>query len=562
MSVFYDLNKTPRNILNQAIVRAIVSESNGALFDPSDMSTMFQDAAGTIPVTAVEQPVGLMLDKVRGLMLGPELVSNGTFDTDASGWTPTGIGVTNYTIDSGTVIVTTNAVSGLAQAVPTEVGKLYRATVKLKSISGVSGSCRVDAPLGPPVAQSASSSSLESTTVQVIFKATSSQTTLCLRVSSAGTFSFDEVSTRELYGYHATQPITASRPTLSARYNLLTKTEDFSDAVWGSEINLTTTSNTAIAPDGTLTADTITTTAVTHAKFQVFTCVPNTQYTFSFYAKRGTMTDAKYSVYDLTGASNIVAATSYYSAINAGTFSRVSITFTTPANCISCRVYPLRDSGVIGTIHMWGADVRLGLSGHYQRVNTKTDYDTDERYFKKYLRFDGVDDYLNLPYMGLYAAGSASVIAARDEKSSHAIETYTVSERSTLANAPYYLFDTKPAGVLSCGVIARNDSTTTIANTISSALSSVSNSTVMSYIDNGANIKRFKNSILATSSVYVRSGTLTPNNTTIGAFVVSTGGLGFMNNNLYGLIITKSAITDAQRIKCERYAASKSGVIL
>lgn len=63
MSAFYDLSKTPRNILNQAIVKAIVAESNGLLFDPSDMSTMFQDAAGTVPVTAVEQPVGKIIDK-------------------------------------------------------------------------------------------------------------------------------------------------------------------------------------------------------------------------------------------------------------------------------------------------------------------------------------------------------------------------------------------------------------------------------------------------------------------------------------------------------------------
>ncbi len=35
----------------------------GAWYDPSDLSTLFQDAAGTTPVTAVEQPVGGMLDK-------------------------------------------------------------------------------------------------------------------------------------------------------------------------------------------------------------------------------------------------------------------------------------------------------------------------------------------------------------------------------------------------------------------------------------------------------------------------------------------------------------------
>lgn len=35
----------------------------GTWYDPSDMSTLFQDSAGTTPVTAVEQPVGRMLDK-------------------------------------------------------------------------------------------------------------------------------------------------------------------------------------------------------------------------------------------------------------------------------------------------------------------------------------------------------------------------------------------------------------------------------------------------------------------------------------------------------------------
>ena len=35
----------------------------GGWYDVSDMSTLFQDEAGTTPVTAVEQPVGLMLDK-------------------------------------------------------------------------------------------------------------------------------------------------------------------------------------------------------------------------------------------------------------------------------------------------------------------------------------------------------------------------------------------------------------------------------------------------------------------------------------------------------------------
>lgn len=35
----------------------------GAWYDPSDLTTLFQDSAGITPVTAFEQPVGLMLDK-------------------------------------------------------------------------------------------------------------------------------------------------------------------------------------------------------------------------------------------------------------------------------------------------------------------------------------------------------------------------------------------------------------------------------------------------------------------------------------------------------------------
>lgn len=39
------------------------SGAPGAWYDPSDFSTLFQDSAGTTPVTAVDQPVGRILDK-------------------------------------------------------------------------------------------------------------------------------------------------------------------------------------------------------------------------------------------------------------------------------------------------------------------------------------------------------------------------------------------------------------------------------------------------------------------------------------------------------------------
>lgn len=44
-------------------VSLFANGEQGAWYDPSDMSTLFQDAAGTTPVTAADQQVGLMRDK-------------------------------------------------------------------------------------------------------------------------------------------------------------------------------------------------------------------------------------------------------------------------------------------------------------------------------------------------------------------------------------------------------------------------------------------------------------------------------------------------------------------
>ncbi|USI86795.1 hypothetical protein LZ086_18010 [Acinetobacter johnsonii] len=47
-----------------SLMRKLFSNGEqGFFYDPNDLSTMYQDAAGTIPVTAVGQPVGLMKDK-------------------------------------------------------------------------------------------------------------------------------------------------------------------------------------------------------------------------------------------------------------------------------------------------------------------------------------------------------------------------------------------------------------------------------------------------------------------------------------------------------------------
>lgn len=49
--------------LTQLIKSLFANNEQGFAYDPNDLSTLYQDAAGTIPVTGAGQPVGLILDK-------------------------------------------------------------------------------------------------------------------------------------------------------------------------------------------------------------------------------------------------------------------------------------------------------------------------------------------------------------------------------------------------------------------------------------------------------------------------------------------------------------------
>lgn len=362
MSAFYNVDQPPFNMGSAA--RAIAAANNGLLFDIGDMSTMFQDAAGTVPVTAVEQPVGLILDK--------------------------------------------------------------------------SGN-----------------------------------------------------------GNHATQSITASRPVLSARKNVLLATE-----------TLATQSVTSVAA----------------------------QYTLSF-TGTGSVTLSGTATGTLTGT---------------GTDNRVSLAVTPTAGTLTLTV-----SGSVTK-----AQLELGaVAGSYQRVNTATDYDTNPALFPKYLKFDGVDDYLNLPYMGLYANGSASVVAAMSENKV-AYGTTLINETSRSLTAPMY----NPTRQSDLGnnwrSLIRNDANVVTLSSTGASINADGHTSVRSRIDSASNTTAFENSINKESYNYTRSGVLTLDKTTIGALLIG-GVMGSPNNmKLYGLIITKSALTDAQRVRCERFLARKAGVML
>ena len=57
------LGGTSKKTFDQIIQSLFANNEQGFFYDPNDLSTMFQDAAGTVPVTAAGQPVGRILDK-------------------------------------------------------------------------------------------------------------------------------------------------------------------------------------------------------------------------------------------------------------------------------------------------------------------------------------------------------------------------------------------------------------------------------------------------------------------------------------------------------------------
>ena len=106
-----------------------------------------------------------------------------------------------------------------------------------------------------------------------------------------------------------------------------------------------------------------------------------------------------------------------------------------------------------------------------------------------------------------------------------------------------------------------DDTAAVVLYTTGSAFSGASDKVIRSVVDTGNNIKLFKNGALAANDNYTRAGTLTLNNTTIVASV-STTTSNYASMKLYGLIITKSPLTDAQRRACERHLSRKAGVML
>lgn len=200
---------------NQIIQSLFTNNEQGFFYDPNDLTTMFQDAAGTVPVTAVGQPVGLMLDKSKGLVLGSERAVNGDFSNGSANWNVSGADATHIvTFADGKVRYQSDTISpvlALNQGGAVVTGKWYEVTINCSSY--VSGSLKIDAGNGAQVVVSGLG------TFKTKILASTNVLTLVINSPNVD-LTIDSISVKELAGNHAYQTNAASRPIL--RQNAVT----------------------------------------------------------------------------------------------------------------------------------------------------------------------------------------------------------------------------------------------------------------------------------------------------------------------------------------------------
>jgi hypothetical protein len=230
------------------------------------------------------------------------------------------------------------------------------------------------------------------------------------------------------------QAITGARPKLSARYNLLTYSEQFDNAAW-TKSGATITVNAVTAPDGTLTADKLVELASTgeHSTGQNI-LTAGLAFNFSVYVKaaersiaflRAKRSTGVYSnlYFDLTtgtvgtvgaewiNASILHVGDGWYRISGAMASAGASPNFSTIGMTTADGGLSYAGDGTSG-IYIWGADLRLASDTDqpaYQRVTTATDY--DDVGFDPYLQFDRIDDALTATIPAI--TGGTLVLATR-----------------------------------------------------------------------------------------------------------------------------------------------------
>lgn len=199
-----------------SLMRKLFSNNEqGFFYDPNDLSTMYQDAAGAIPVTAAGQPVGLMLDKSKGLVLGAELITNGDFSNGLTGWTSvlTASGTANIVNGMAELsAVGANAIARLRNVITVNPNSWYKFQV---DVSGnVSTPTVLQLGVGPGGADYGNFALATGKNTFYVYVTGSTVNIQFYKGINNGTVYLDNVSAKQVAGNHAYQTTSSMRPLL------------------------------------------------------------------------------------------------------------------------------------------------------------------------------------------------------------------------------------------------------------------------------------------------------------------------------------------------------------
>jgi hypothetical protein len=238
---------------------------------------------------------------LRKISYGSELVTNGTFDTDTD-WVKT-----NYVISGGaasTISSATNPALSQSLAGLTE-GAIYEVRYTASVDSGSAGLFPNLGTIGNPTALSRTISNTTPTEYSFVTVAGPTGVLKFTNTTTASVLTLDNISVKEVLFDQPDGTLTlfnhpdniprieyAADGTVKgllieeARTNLVTYSEDFTNAAWV-KTGITVTANSSTAPDGSMTADLLTSNGSGTNRARFSTAVSGA-HSYSIFAKAGT----------------------------------------------------------------------------------------------------------------------------------------------------------------------------------------------------------------------------------------------------------------------------------
>ena len=336
---------------------------------------------------------------LRPISYGDELVTNGDFSSgDLTGWSNTG---GSATVTNGEAVVSYNVSNGLlAQYVTVEVGKLYEIKASLTATTSSGPRLKIGTTTnGNDIKQLGGVGDIFER-----FVATTTTISILAQALTDGSTTIDNISVKEVLFDQPNAPLTlfnhpAGIPRIEydadgnvlgllveeARTNLITYSEDFSNAAW-SKTNTATLAIDALAPDNQTSAVTLVDSGATGTGLvgvsESVVVATSTQYTYSVFMKAAGVSQAglyltgfttpanTFTLFDLA-AGTVLGVNPAHDAATIESFTdgwyRCSITFTTDAADTSGNVWVILYDGATAvpldgtsSILIYGAQLEAG----------------------------------------------------------------------------------------------------------------------------------------------------------------------------------------------------------